>query len=144
MTARNWPARDPAVRFATFEVHTDAARHRVVHLRPPPPLPEPRHLALEVPERDAVLEPAPQAGRRAERGGAHAARQPRAGGVGGAGHHPTLERARRVLVETPQHRIEELRAVVVRPHPVAQQHIDGRLVVEPFEVRGRSCASSSV
>ena len=41
--------------------------------------------------------------------------------------------ARRVLVETPQHRVEHARAVVVRPHSVRQVDVDGRVAVGVFD-----------
>ena len=39
-----------------------------------------------------------------------------------------------VLVESPQDRVQQLRAVVVRPHPVAEQHVGRAVVVEAVEV----------
>ena len=125
---------DPTVRLALFEVQADRTAHGVVGCGPPPADAEPRDVLVEVAEWDTLREPAAHArgrgeGGRARRGGNVA--QPE---VRGAGHPSAMVVAGCVLVESPQDRVEHLRAVVVRPHAVAEQHIDGGVFVEAVEV----------
>ena len=103
---------DPTVRLAPFEVEADGTAHGVVGRGPPPADAEPRDVLVEVAEWDAPCEP-PRTFAAAEKAVAGGGRDvahpehPRRGtsirdGVAGC-----------VLVESPQDRIQHLRAVVV-------------------------------
>ena len=130
-------AQDPTVGLAIEHVEPHRTDHGVVGLRPPPPLHRRRDRVVELVVREARHHPPARVREHRERTVAHRARKRIGQPIGRARERARLAEPRDVLVESPQHRIEQVGAVVVRLHAVGEVNVDGRLGTDRVEMRAQ-------